>query len=74
MGVRRLADLILPRSIAVIGHAGRREELSVDELLGLDEIPRLPWVKRLFGVRRQQVANRPHVVGSSGPPSQAKSS
>ncbi len=36
VGVRRFADLILPRSIAVIRHAGRREELSLEELLGLD--------------------------------------
>jgi hypothetical protein len=57
----------LPRSIAVIRHAGRREELSFDELLGLDDIPRLPWVKRFFGVGRNQVANRPHVVGAGDP-------
>lgn len=78
VGVRRLADLILPRTIAVIRHAGRREELTLDELLGLDEIPRLPWIKSLFGVGRKQVANRPELVGSSAapgvPPSKAEAS
>jgi hypothetical protein len=57
LGVRCLADLIVPRSIAVVRHAGKREALSLDTLLGLDELPQLPWLKRLIGarVRRRQV-------------------
>jgi hypothetical protein len=52
--VRCLADLILPRGVAAVRHAGRREALSLDILLGLDELPRVPWVKRLFGDRKQR--------------------
>ncbi len=49
IGVRCLADLIVPRAAAVIRHAGKREELTLDALLGLDDLPQLPWGKRLLG-------------------------
>jgi hypothetical protein len=52
--VRCLADLVLPRGVAVVRHAGKREKLSLDILLGLDELPRMPWVRRLFGDRKQR--------------------
>jgi hypothetical protein len=68
IGVRRIADLVVPRTIALIRHAGRRETLSLEELLGLDDLPGLPWVRRLFGEREKQVANLPHPVGGSPGP------
>jgi hypothetical protein len=63
IGVRRLADLIVPRTRGLVRHAGRREELSLEELLGLDELPQLPWVKHLFADQGKWVVNLPHVVG-----------
>jgi hypothetical protein len=52
LSVRCLADLIVPRSQAAVRHAGKREKLSLDTLLGLDELPYLPWVKRLIGAEK----------------------
>jgi hypothetical protein len=49
LSVRCLADLIIPRAVAVVRHAGKREKLSLETLLGLDDLPDLPWVKRLIG-------------------------
>jgi hypothetical protein len=63
IGVRRVADLIVPRTRGLIRHAGRRETLSVEELLGLDDLPQLPWVRRLFGDQEKHLANLPHTVG-----------
>jgi hypothetical protein len=51
-GVRCLADLIVPRTISVVRHAGERKEISLDALLGLDGLTDLPWIKRLIGARR----------------------
>jgi hypothetical protein len=48
VNVRCLADLIVPRTLAVVRHAGKREKLSLDTLLGLDELHRWPWVRRLI--------------------------
>jgi hypothetical protein len=45
--VRCLADLIVPRDSALVRHAGKREKLSWDEWLGLDDLADLPWIKRL---------------------------
>ncbi len=47
VAVRCLADLIVPRSLAVVRHAGEREKPSLEVLLGLDELYSLPWVRRL---------------------------
>jgi len=63
IGVRRLADLIVPRTRGLVRHAGRREELSLEDLLGLDELPQLPWVKHLFADQGKRVVNLPHMVG-----------
>jgi len=52
LSVRCLTDLVVPRSVAVVRHAGKREKLSLDALLGLDELPYLPWVKRLIGATK----------------------
>jgi hypothetical protein len=49
LSVRCLADLIVPRAVAAVRHAGKREKLSLETLLGLDDLPDLPWVKRLIG-------------------------
>jgi hypothetical protein len=49
LSVRCLTDLIVPRAVAVVRHAGKRETLSLETLLGLDDLPALPWVKRLIG-------------------------
>jgi len=49
LSVRCLADLIVPRAIAAVRHAGKREKLSLETLLGLDDLPDLPWVRRLIG-------------------------
>jgi hypothetical protein len=51
--VRSLADLIVPRALAVVRHAGKREKISLEVLLGLDELPAFPWAKRLFGATRR---------------------
>jgi hypothetical protein len=51
LSVRCLADLIVPRSIAVIRHAGKRDDLTLEALLGLDDLADLPWIKRLIGTR-----------------------
>jgi hypothetical protein len=52
--VRCLADLIVPRALAVVRHAGKREVPSWDVLLGLDELSHLPWIRRLIGARRDE--------------------
>lgn len=52
--VRCLADLIVPRSSALVRHAGKREKPSWEAWLGLDDLPYLPWLKRLVRVRRDQ--------------------
>jgi hypothetical protein len=59
--VRCLADLIVPRSRSVIRHAGKREKLSLDTLLGLDELSQWPWVRRLFDARDQEDQRDPSV-------------
>ena len=51
LSVRCLADLVVPHSQAVIRHAGRREKLSMETLLGLDDLVEYPWVKKLLGSR-----------------------
>jgi hypothetical protein len=51
-GVRCLADLVVPRSSALVRHAGKQEKLSWEAWLGLDELPSLPWLKRLVRARR----------------------
>ena len=53
-GVRCLADLVVPRSSALVRHAGKQEKLSWEAWLGLDELPYLPWLKRLARARRDQ--------------------
>ena len=53
-GVRCLADLVVPRALALVRHAGKLEKLTWDEWLGLDDLPSLPWLKRLVRVRRDQ--------------------
>jgi hypothetical protein len=50
VGVRCLADMIVPRKLAAVRHAGKRDKISLEILLGLDELTHFPWVKRLFGV------------------------
>ncbi len=50
IAVRCLADLIVPRSLAAVRHAGEREKLSLEVLLGLDELYSLPWMRRLTGM------------------------
>ena len=51
-GVRCLADLVVPRASALVRHAGKQEKLTWDEWLGLDDLPSLPWLKRLVRARR----------------------
>jgi hypothetical protein len=51
-GVRCLADLVVPRTSALVRHAGKQEKLTWEEWLGLDELPSLPWLKRLVRARR----------------------
>jgi hypothetical protein len=51
LAVRCLADLVLPRAHALVRHAGKREALSLDALLGLDDLP-LPWAKHMFDGER----------------------
>jgi hypothetical protein len=51
LAVRCLADVIVPRTLAVVRHGGKREKPSLETLLGLNDLPYLPWVKRLLGVR-----------------------
>ncbi|MBN1641780.1 MAG: hypothetical protein JXA09_11140 [Anaerolineae bacterium] len=55
IGVRCLADLVVPRAVAAIRHAGKREALTLDVLLGLDDLPQLPWVRRLLGERERRM-------------------
>ncbi|MBL7198683.1 MAG: hypothetical protein ISS56_00895 [Anaerolineae bacterium] len=55
LGVRCLADMIVPRKLAVVRHAGKREKISLEVLLGLDELFHFPWVKRLFGVSQRRM-------------------
>jgi hypothetical protein len=52
LSVRSLADLIVPRGVAVVRHAGKHEALDLEILLGLDDLPQLPWVKRLIRGRK----------------------
>jgi hypothetical protein len=49
ISVRSMADLIVPRTLAVVRHAGKREKLALDTLLGLDDLPYHPWVRKLLG-------------------------
>jgi hypothetical protein len=60
VSVHCLADLIVPRALSVVRHAGKREKLSVDTLMGLDDLPQLPWLQRLIDVRawRQKPADK----------------
>lgn len=51
-GVRCLADLVVPRAIARVRHAGRQETLTWEAWLGLDDLPSLPWLKRLVHARQ----------------------
>ena len=50
--VRCLADLVVPRTVSAVRHAGKRDKLSLDTLLGLDELSPLPWAKRLIGEQK----------------------
>ena len=52
--VRCLSDLVVPRSLAVVRHAGQREKLSLDVLLGLDELSDMPWMKRLIDSTKRE--------------------
>lgn len=52
--VRCLSDLVVPRSLAVVRHAGKREKLSLDVLLGLDELSDMPWMKRLIDSTKRE--------------------
>jgi hypothetical protein len=52
--VRCLADLIAPRALAVVRHAGKREKPSWDAVLGLDELSHRPWMRRLIGTRQDE--------------------
>jgi len=63
ISVRSMADLIVPRTLAVVRHAGKRDKLSVDTLLGLDDLPYHPWVKKLLGGEESIVSNK---IWSSG--------
>ena len=45
-----------PRTTALVRHAGKQEKLSWDEWLGLDDLPSLPWLKRLVRARRDASA------------------
>ena len=56
--VRCLADLIAPRALAVVRHAGKREKPSWDALLGLDELSHLPWIRRLIGTQQVEDVSR----------------
>ena len=47
LSARCLADVIVPRTAGIVRHAGRREELSLETLLGLDDLSYIPWVRRL---------------------------
>jgi hypothetical protein len=57
-GVRCLADLAVPRATAVVRHAGKRDTLSWDAWLGLDDLPTLPWLKRLVRARSGRVTEK----------------
>ena len=47
LSARCLADMIVPRAAGIVRHAGRREKLSLETLLGLDDLSYIPWVRRL---------------------------
>ena len=64
--VRCLADLIVPRAVGTVRHAGKREHLSLETLLGLDEIPYMPWVKRLIG-ERIEISRLIRRIGDTSP-------
>jgi small nuclear ribonucleoprotein (snRNP)-like protein len=66
LGVRCLADVIVPRAVGVIRNAGQREKLGLDTLLGLDELPALPWMKRLIGETPQAI-DLAHLTSSKKP-------
>jgi hypothetical protein len=66
LGVRCLADVIVPRAVGVVRNAGKREKLSLDTLLGLDELPSLPWMKRLIGETAQAI-DLAHLTGNRQP-------
>lgn len=51
---RCLRDLAVPRTSALVRHAGKQEKLTWEEWLGLDDLPSLPWLKRLVRVRKDQ--------------------
>jgi len=51
LSVRCIADVIIPRDLAVVRHAGRQEKLSLEALLGIDDLTDLPWVKKLLDSR-----------------------
>jgi hypothetical protein len=67
-GVRCLTDLIIPRAIGVVRHAGKRQKLSLEALLGLDDLPNIPWVKRLFDGQKIEIGSLASLIGdrSSG--------
>lgn len=54
--VRCLADMIVPRSRCVVRHGGKHESLSLDELLGLDDLS-FPWSKLFDGDEEEQAVN-----------------
>jgi hypothetical protein len=53
-GVRCLADLVVPRTLALVRHAGKQEKLTWEAWLGLDDLHSPPWLKRLVRARRDQ--------------------
>jgi len=73
-GVRCLADLVVPRTTALVRHAGKQEKLTWEEWLGLDDLPSLPWLKRLVRVRQDEPLRLMHGALDAGtrPPRRGK--
>ena len=66
-GVRCLTDLIIPRAIGVVRHAGKRQKLSLEALLGLDDLPHIPWVKRLFDGQKIEIGALASLIRDRSP-------
>jgi hypothetical protein len=73
-GVRCLADLVVPRTSALVRHAGKQEKLTWEEWLGLDDLPSLPWLKRLVRVRHDESLRLMHgaLDAATRPPQREK--